>query len=628
MTHENWRATEKQDVIDHCVPRHRLAVSACIEIALREMDDAYLTQNTVDNTNQNQASTETQNLTGYVVDWGNYYEVAKRANMREKAAVVEHFLVKEYQRYKVSAPVFKSFERLQDEQGAQMATLMETGGGKEEVTHLVETHTAQLAIAHQAADICLKQLQHQQKHIFRQALESLMDRNPDTFPYVQNATSLSKETPESNSVSNGSRNSLFEYSSAQSEADTSASEAGSGVIGFGTDVVRQINRFNPVNKIMRAAGGASPAGSASPSSQLGDLNPFKSRDRSDSDAKQPEQPDTIVPNMDITADNSSSSLYLTVLAVKGEKVGHVRGMSVECPVKLVNIKTATAACLLYDSKGVDLDKTVIQRRVDMMRRVVKDELTAWLVPISIHDITRMAGDTQTRSFDAYCDVAKDIMKVMPPHIVEAAIGSPELVFLSLVEAIAESLATLRKANCGTSYFRSASNYSLQPGTILCTKHSNMPRCQLLLLALYDPLNAKATEQAMVNAVALTQNATNLFVDTTKVAHPELLQTMLQTVVKEKIRSLAMKTPVFKRNFPLHTPSGVKDKIDAAQNGSGGSSPAPVPVQPWPLSSPALSIVLSATQLASSLDFAKGPFSPFSPTLASANGSASPSHSPR
>ena len=739
---EAWRECDRGDLFEHLGcgvaeggdgggVNERRAIAACLTLALDAMHDAGTACDS-EETPFVGDTRQTDSLSPYVVEWPQYFEVARRANMRGRAAAVEHSLAKAHRRYKATAPAFKSLDRLQEEQGHQMAILVETGCLRQELSQLVESHAIQLSIAANAAQACLTQHQHQQRYTYRQALESLLTRNPDTFPVLpspveggggngggggggggggteRGAASTARDDDDLfadtaptasapsgggggllSGVASGGRarwTSMLDFGggggggggSASAGHSPSSGTSSGGVAAAGGAAPAAGFSFNPVGTIARAvgvgggSGGGGGSGSAASASAAlgGDLF----AEEASSGAYDPLCPtgfgvgapqqregggggggggsggeDSTAPsggaNIDITTDNNVTSLQLTVPMSVGDGVGELRGLRVDFAVRLINIKTAVATCLTYErpedasparapprtaQEEERVDRIITQRRAETMRRIARDDVGAWIVPVSVHDVATgadgaasVATSLTARSFDPHQEAARNVAAVLPQHLVDSAGASPELVFPSFIDAVAEALACLEHAPGGGSGVTAP--YKIEAGTVIATKHTNMPCCNLLLITLYDPLDAAATRAAVEKATTLAQAAAFMFLDVSKVAQPEMVTAVVQAVVRKKALLSRVKPHASRRNHPLHTSSALKDRdggavaaaaaaaATAAEAGGGAAAAAAATTAQERRGSPPLSVVLSASQLATSADTAKGPFAAFAPVV--------------
>eukprot|EP01063_Lacrimia_lanifica_P034876 TRINITY_DN6547_c0_g1_i1.p1 TRINITY_DN6547_c0_g1~~TRINITY_DN6547_c0_g1_i1.p1 ORF type:complete len:623 (+),score=174.93 TRINITY_DN6547_c0_g1_i1:71-1870(+) len=508
-----------------------------------------------------------------MVDLSIYHEVAKKKDLRAKAAAAEHRLGRNYVIYQKTSPAFMNLQRLQEEQGKQMEMLIESSGGKADVETLVEAHAHNLAIAHNASEIGLKQLAHQQRCIYAQTLAAIALRNDDACPAIP----LLKDPDEPAGGRDPAAPSEEGGGRRKRDADRPSASLGVNVPGAASLRTGQRAVGAALGKV-RGALFRSPfdIGSADPS------DPAVPGGRASPGTAEEAAPPTA--STDIMMD-CSSLLHLSVpttTAVEG-----IRGMCVEMPVRVLNIKSTVSSYLAY---GQGAHEQQAAERADTMKRIILDDIGAFIIPVSVLDIQFAGMERGARGRDVAHELSKDVCMALPQHVVDACNASAELVFSGLQDGIAEAVAL--------------NEDEVVPGMVIATQHSNMPWCQLLLIAVYHPRHEATLHAALEKAVLLSQGASQLFLDLTKVSGPASVRGIFGTALREKARSILSAAPQSVLTYPLHTPAALRDR-----------------------DIPTLSIVLSASQLVLSRDFNAGPFSGFNPRYVTP--AASPVHgSPR
>eukprot|EP01064_Diplonema_japonicum_P001862 TRINITY_DN11232_c0_g1_i1.p1 TRINITY_DN11232_c0_g1~~TRINITY_DN11232_c0_g1_i1.p1 ORF type:complete len:532 (+),score=74.22 TRINITY_DN11232_c0_g1_i1:80-1675(+) len=460
-----------------------------------------------------------------------YTQVALRRSMRVKAAMVEHTLCENYKKHQTTSPAFKNLARLQEEQGFQMEQLVMNGANRSDVKLLVETHANQLRVASHAAELSLCSYAHQQRLEYSQALYAIYNRSKD----ITLGLSTPKETPEKPSKESTGR------------------------------ITSLVPTFG-VGKLVKNVG---TAGMSLVTGGLQKANILAS----DDSPKDSPPPSTPVSEHDVSTDvngDTTNTLNLTVPATVG--VVGLRGMSADVTVQLLNIKAAKRY-LQYTSKG---QSAQVVERSDTMNRIAKDQIGAWLVPISLDDLAKAARERTSRSPNWWVETAKDIEMVMPAHLLEGVSSSSELCFPSLQEGLAASLLE-------------GGEKTPSSGNLLVTRHSNSPWCQMIVYLLYEP--GSCFMEPLGRAMTMVQGVAQLFIDTTKISSLDMARGFLETAFRAKARLWLLTSSISKQTWPLHTASALREANSTH---------------------PPTSVVVSSSQLSNSLDFQTGLFSHFSP----------------
>ena len=457
-----------------------------------------------------------------IVDPVLYLKICRKKPLRIRAAAVQSKLTKEYQNHKANAKTFKILETLQIEQGNQMESLIERGT-KEEMALLVETHTTQLAVAQEAADADASHMVQKQRHEFQRML-----------------VSLSSGTP--------SRTVLDD---SQQTSQQQASPSGS-MFGFG-QVGKKVGKFgmNFVTGGLQRAGILASNDDDSLPSTTGEEEALR--------------------DIDI----STYTINLIKITVIPKGLLRVR---IPLEVKVLNIKSALSLLSYTESGNQDLERSA------GMFRISCDELGQWIVPISVTDLRR-ASMLRSKTRNWSLDLTKDIITLMPQHIVNCAISeSAELLFPSLVDSL-QSAVLLNGPD-------------IHAGTILCTQHSNMSWCNLLSIFLFDPNDSDANlESTVEQVVSLGNRSTQVFVDTSRLSSSHVVGRLTEVILQEVARSTYVAS---KKRWPT-----MPEEDDIHQ---------------------VVSVVLTPSHLSSAMDLDKGMLSSFNP-VSQQGGTASPAPSP-